>query len=101
MDGQDAVASFIREHDLEAPPVYRLVDLVSEVGEVAKDSSESTEYGEVPDAIDLSADELGDVLFAMFALCECVGVDADQALNATLRKYEDRLAELGTAGSGE
>jgi hypothetical protein len=32
MDEQETVARFVATHGLEAPPEYRLLDLVSEVG---------------------------------------------------------------------
>lgn len=44
-DRQRQVAAFVAEHDLETPPAYRLLDLVSAVGELAKDANESTGYG--------------------------------------------------------
>ena len=62
MDAQEAVAAFIRENNLGTPPDYRMIDLVSEVGEVAKDATEPTDYGTAPDEIEISVDELGDVL---------------------------------------
>jgi len=62
MDAQEAVATFIRENNLGTPPYYWMIDLVSEVGEVEKDATEPTEYGAAPDEIEISADELGDVL---------------------------------------
>ncbi|MFB6372071.1 MAG: MazG-like family protein, partial [Bradymonadaceae bacterium] len=49
MDAQDRVAAFVATHDLAAEPAYRALDLVSEVGEVAKEVNLSTGYGETPD----------------------------------------------------
>lgn len=46
MDEQEQVAEFVAIHDLDAPPAYRLLDLASEVGELAKDAAESTGYGD-------------------------------------------------------
>ncbi|MFT4881247.1 MAG: hypothetical protein ACI9CA_001138 [Natronomonas sp.] len=46
MDNQQRVAAFVAEHDLETPPAYRLLDLVSEVGELGAEVTESTGYGE-------------------------------------------------------
>lgn len=100
MDAQERVAAFVRDHDLEAPPAYRLLDLVSEVGEVAKDAAESTGYGESPADIEIHEDELGDVLFAVLALAERLDIDAEMALDAALEKYDTRLDEHGSAGSG-
>jgi len=101
MDAQRQVAAFVAAHDIDAPPAYRLLDVVSELGELAKDVNTSTGYGTDPDELALSEDEVGDALFALLALAESVDVDADDALETALAKYETRLAETGDAGSGE
>ncbi|GAB7008657.1 MazG nucleotide pyrophosphohydrolase domain-containing protein [Halorubrum trueperi] len=101
MDEQQRVATFVDEHGLETPPEYRLLDLVSEVGEVAKDAAESTEYGAHPGRIDVDDDEIGDVLFALLAIADSLDVDAGDALDRSLAKYERRMADADTPGSGE
>jgi NTP pyrophosphatase (non-canonical NTP hydrolase) len=100
-DQQRRVAAFVDEHDLETPPEYRLLDLVSEVGELAKDANESTRYGDEPGDFDLETDELGDVLFALLALAADLDIDADEALEEAVSKYERRLANDGSPDSGE
>jgi NTP pyrophosphatase (non-canonical NTP hydrolase) len=100
-DQQRQVAAFVDEHDLETPPEYRLLDLVSEVGELAKDANESTRYGDEPGDFDLETDELGDVLFALLALAADLDIDADEALEEAVSKYDRRLANDGSPGSGE
>jgi NTP pyrophosphatase (non-canonical NTP hydrolase) len=101
MDEQRRVAEFVAWHDLETPPEFRLLDLVSELGEVAKNATESTDYGDRPADLELDSDEIGDVLFALFALAESVDVDAGDALEEALAKYEARLDEDGSPASGE
>ncbi|WP_276271207.1 MazG-like family protein [Haloarcula litorea] len=101
MDEQDRVAAFLAAHELSTPPAYRVLDLASELGEVAKEINESTGYGTDPEAVAVAEDELGDALFALLALCEAVDVDADAALDTALAKYEDRLDDAETPGSGE
>ncbi|MFB6119724.1 MAG: MazG nucleotide pyrophosphohydrolase domain-containing protein [Halobacteriaceae archaeon] len=100
MDEQEMVATFLRENDMEAPPAYRLLDLVSEVGEVAKGATESTDYGAAPAEVRVDADEIGDVLFSLLALAESLDVDAGEALAVAVAKYEERLSERGSASSG-
>jgi len=100
MEEQQQVAEFVRTHDMEVPPAYRLLDLVSELGEVAKDATESTDYGQSPEGLELSADEVGDVLFALLALAESADIDAGDALDTALAKYDDRIAASGSASSG-
>jgi NTP pyrophosphatase (non-canonical NTP hydrolase) len=45
------------------------------------------------------ADELGDALYSLLALAEACDVDAGEALEAALRKYERRFEQRGAAGS--
>ncbi|MCD2202642.1 MazG nucleotide pyrophosphohydrolase domain-containing protein [Halobacterium sp. KA-6] len=100
MDEQTRVAAFLDEEDLHAPPANRVLDLASEVGELAKNVNESTDYGANSGA-DVDRDELGDALFCLLALADELDYDASAALGEALAKYEDRLADSGTAGSGE
>ena len=99
-DAQSRVAAFVEDNDLEAPAAYRLLDTVSELGEVAKEVCTSTAYGDDPGAVAVPEDELGDALFALLALCEELDVDAEAALETALEKYAHRLEETGGAGSG-
>ena len=99
-DWQQRVAAFVRRHHLLHAPATHVLDLVSEVGEVAKEILLATDYGrQAPQFRSGLAGELGDALYSLLALAESCGVDADSALNATLKKYERRLIEHGEAGS--
>jgi NTP pyrophosphatase (non-canonical NTP hydrolase) len=99
MEQQDRVAAFVDAHDLECPPAYRLLDLAAEVGELAADANATSGYGSEPEALSVERDELGDALFALLALADDLGLDADAALETSLTKYEARLDETGSAGS--
>lgn len=101
MDEQDRVGTFVDRYDIDADPTYRALDLASEVGEVAKEVTESSDYGASPGEVEIARDELGDALFALLALCESLEVDASAALDEALAKYEDRLEETGSPASGE
>ena len=98
---QATVADFVSRHNLEAPPTARLLDLVAEVGELAKELVNGSEYGRrdlsLPSAW---ADELGDVFFSLICLANATDVSLDRALAIALEKYEQRLAQRGEAGSG-
>ena len=99
MDSQNRVAAFVDEHDMDADPAYRVLDLAAEVGEIAADAAKSSEYGASPDELSVSEDELGDALFALLATAEALDIDAEAALETSLGKYERRLGESGDAGS--
>jgi NTP pyrophosphatase (non-canonical NTP hydrolase) len=100
MPEQRAVAQFLDDNEMRAPPAYRLLDLAAEVGEVAADAAKSSEYGQSPDSLSVPEDELGDALFALLALAEELDVDAGEALETSLEKYEARIDADGDAGSG-
>ena len=100
MDAQREVAAFVTANDLSAPPAYRALDLVSEVGELSKAVCESTDYGTAPDDVAVPEDELGDALFSLLALAEGLDVDAEAALGSALAKYERRIGETGSPDSG-
>jgi len=99
MDAQDRVAAFVDDHDMDADPAYRVLDLAAEVGEIAADAAKSGEYGASPEELTVNEDELGDALFALLATADALDVDAEQALETSLVKYERRLDESGSAGS--
>lgn len=99
MKNQKKVREFIEKYDMDASPDYRLVDLVSEVGEVAGDVSKSTGYGKRPEDIEVKEDEIGDVFFALLAFSESLGMDAEEALDTAIEKYESRIEEKGRPDS--
>jgi NTP pyrophosphatase (non-canonical NTP hydrolase) len=99
-DLQREVALFTQRHDLQHDPGTHALDLVSEVGELAKEVLLATDYGRRPSQFRLElAEEIGDALYSLLALANVCGVDADAALSAALRKYERRLRERGEASS--
>lgn len=101
MKEQQNVSEFIERHGIDSPVEFRVLDLVSEVGEIAKDINESTGYGDSRDEVEIKKDELGDVLFALLAVAEASGIDASDALDEALDKYEERLVEKGDPSSGD
>lgn len=89
---QEHVRGFVEEHGLEAPVEARLLDLVSEVGELSKEMLKVTRYGRAPFHPPAEwAGELGDVLFALVCVANSTGVDLQQALEAALERYGERL----------
>lgn len=99
-DWQQRSVAFARRHDLLHDPATHALDLVSEVGEVAKEVLLSTNYGRrAPQPRPQLADELGDALYSLLALAEACGVDVERALDAALQKYERRLTERGKPDS--
>ena len=93
---------FLARHGLSHPPQIHTLDLISEIGEIAKALLEASEYGESPPRRTLALEEeLGDAFFSLIALAESLDVDLETALEKAVVKYEARLAEKGHSGSRE
>lgn len=97
----DDVRAFNREHDLTLSPAHRVLDLVSETGELSKEVLEAADYGEAPvEATDALVDEFGDVYYCLLSLADELDVDPEAALAASLEKYRERAEEGAGVGSG-
>jgi len=95
------VRTFNDAHDLGLSPEHRVLDLVSETGELSKAVLKAGDYGEGDvERTDEIADEFGDVYYCLLSLADELGVDPEAALAASLEKYRGRAAE-GDVGSGE
>ncbi|MBW8010654.1 MAG: nucleotide pyrophosphohydrolase [Chloroflexi bacterium] len=98
---QQSVAQFVQQHGLETSVEARLLDLLSEVGELAKEVLKGGDYGKTGfTPTDDWEGELADALFSLICLANSTEVDLEAALFAALEKYRARLEEKGDAGSG-
>ena len=98
---QVRVRRFHRRFGVSRTPEVYLLDLMAEVGELAKEYLKATAYGEkaaaaLPEAF---AAELGDALYTLLSLVEAAGLDAEALLEAALTKYEARILAKGDMGS--
>ena len=98
---QQQIAEFVIKHQIETTPAARTLDLMSEVGEVAKEVLKGSNYGKhdfhpTPNW----ESELADALFSLICLANRTDVNLDAALDGVLAKYRQRLIERGDAGSG-
>lgn len=99
-DQQRRVAKFVAQNGLEADVAHRLLDAVSELGEVAKEVLKGSRYGARRFAATKAwKEELGDVVFSLMCVANTTGVDLSEAVERVLRKYERRLRKAGDAGS--
>jgi NTP pyrophosphatase (non-canonical NTP hydrolase) len=99
---QQQAATFTQKHNLSHPPSVYALDLMSELGEVAKEILLATNYGERPFQFSPSLQsELGDALYSLCQLATCADVDLNAAFSATLTKYERRWQAKGHIGSPE
>jgi len=98
---QILVSDFVARAHIDTGEPYRMLDLVSEMGEVSKEILKATDYGKKPfKPTPAWSEELGDVMFCLLCLANKTGVDLEAALINVLKKYRRRLDASGDAGSG-
>ena len=98
---QMRVADFVARYGLDTVVAYRVLDLVSEVGELSKEVLQATDYGNSRfQPGENWEEELGDVLFSLICVANSTGVDLKQALSKVLEKYRERIESRQDAGSG-
>ncbi len=96
---QKEVQEFMEKYKMEGTTPFRLLDLVSEIGEVVKDATKSADYGMDKDNLEVKEDEIGDVLFSLFAVCNDLDIDAEEAFQTAIQKYESRIENKGDPSS--
>lgn len=108
MTWQEEAEQFAQQHNFVHGPGVYILDLVSELGEVAKEVLRHTHYGANP--IDFQrnvlaqqrlAGELGDVLYSLCLLASSAGINLDQAFQTTLQKYDQRWLTTQSIGNKE
>ena len=96
---QEKIKKFCKENNLESPAEHRVLDAMSELGEVAKEILKMSDYGrkkiEYKEEI---KSELGDLLYSIITIANSFDVDLEEALNMVLEKYKKRLSK-GSPGS--
>ena len=92
---QQKVEEFIRENNLEGTTAFRILDLMSEIGEIASDAAKSTDYGLSEEELEVKEDEIGDALFSLLAVAIDLDVNAEDALEKSLEKYSERIQDSG------
>jgi NTP pyrophosphatase (non-canonical NTP hydrolase) len=96
---QDKINKFCKEYNLESPAEHRVLDTMSELGEVAKEILKMSDYGRKPIKYrEEIKSELGDLLYSVITIANSFDVDLEEVLNITLEKYKKRLSK-GSAGS--
>lgn len=100
MDFQEKVRDFIEVNGLETSLAYRLADLVSEIGELAKALLKRTNYGREEFSSTANwEEELGDVLFSLVCLANSTNINLEKALDQALEKYNRRIGVGGSPDS--
>ena len=88
------VQLFCKKNNLSNSIEHRVLDIVSEIGELSKEILKASNYVKSSyvsnEKIKL---ELGDVLFSLITLANSLDVNLDVALEMVLKKYEKRIEE--------
>lgn len=94
---------FITQYHLETRPAFSLLDIMSELGEVAKELLKGTNYGRGEDTTNRERmrEEIGDLMFAVAYLCTLYDVDPEEAMWESVRKFEKRLKGKEREGRGK
>ena len=97
---QKKVQDFFQDNNLELSVEHRVVDLMSEVGELSKEILLSTSYGKSEfKSTDNLKNELGDVFYSLIVLANYFDIDMEEILDQTLVKYSKRMKEKSDLGS--
>ena len=100
---QNKVKTFNDSRNIQLKPMpvsARLLDIQSEMGELAKEYLKSTKYG--TKNFDLTKDfelEFGDILYSLLSLANELNINAEQCLDLVIKKYQDRLNNKKDMGS--
>ncbi len=98
---QDKVNKFTKDKGINSNVNIRIIDLVSEVGELSKELLKGTDYGTKQFSnTEGWESEMGDVLFSLICIANETGTNLENCLNYVLDKYEKRFASKGDVGSG-
>jgi len=97
---QDVVREFCETRGLKCSLEFRFLDLVSELGEFAKEIIKATDYGKRRFEFRREIkNELGDLFFSLIVIANHLDIDLEKALRLVLEKYEKRIKEKGTPSS--
>ena len=74
--------------------------LTAELQQEMEQAAEELNFSQsgISHAISSLEEELGDCLFSLLCLSQCLGLEGEAALGKALEKYEKRFAERGTIG---
>ena len=91
---QQKVEEFVEKYQLKHRPEITTLDLVSEIGEIAKEILEMSDYGKKePKYREELKSEIGDALYSLINLANYYNIGLEEALEIALKKYQARLKE--------
>ena len=98
---QERIKTFVQDNKLETSLEHRMLDLMSELGELNKEVLKASKYGkESLKLTETFADELGDVGFSLLCIANQTNLNLEACIQNALSKYQERLKQSGSASSG-
>ena len=89
---QNEVEEFCQKHNLVYPPEHRVLDLVSEVGEIAKEVLKMSEYETKPLQFrEEIISKIGDVFYSLITVANYFNINLEEALEIVIKKYKQRI----------
>ncbi|MHA2097706.1 MAG: MazG nucleotide pyrophosphohydrolase domain-containing protein [Candidatus Kariarchaeaceae archaeon] len=100
MKFQEKVTNFNAEYGVKHNPIIRVLDIVSELGELSKEFLKGTGYelGEIDTTKDIEI-ELGDIFYSLISLANELDLNLENCLNLALEKYSNRYELHGDLSS--
>ena len=96
---QQKIKQFVEKYNLKTKPELRMLDVISEAGEVSKEILKMTQYGRQKATYRKEIElEIADLLFSVVCLATHYNIDVEKAIETILKKYEERLQKC-TIGS--
>ena len=91
-EAQKKVQSFCKKNNLSSSVEHRVLDVLSELGELSKEILKASNYGKSSYVSNEKLQlEVGDVLFSLITVANSLDVNLDAALESVLKKYEKRI----------
>ena len=97
---QEKVKKFIEDNNLEMKPEFYTLDIVSEMGEVAKEILKAYDYGRGEHGFrDEISSELGDLLYSLITLANHYNIDLEEEVLGAIKRYQKRIGKGKTPDS--
>ena len=97
---QKKVQLFCKKNNLSSSVEHRILDVLSELGELSKEILKASNYGKSNYVSNEKLKlEVGDVLFSLITVANSLDVNLNAALEVVLKKYEKRIKEGSTPDS--
>ncbi len=94
------VKKFVDDRNIGTTTANRMLDLLSEAGELAKEVLKSSDYGKQPfENTEAFENEFGDVFFSMVCLANQTDLNLKEMIDKSLVKYDKRFKDHQHIGS--